>query len=187
MDNAQIGYAGFWRRAGALMIDNVFFALLLLFLVSVVHVPHRMLELVYQPICLVYFALLESSARQATFGKSFMKIYVATEEGRRLPPWHAIWRYLVWVLPLVPAVAVDASPAYIGVMEAVHGFHVAGDHAGLAKYMAQPGVHEMMMTYVAAGAGGILVWALWCIPSMIFSKKRSGVHDLVTGTRVFRR
>lgn len=187
MENNQHAYAGFGRRAAALLIDNVFFAALLLVLLDVAHVPHRMLELVYQPICLLYFVLLESGPRQASVGKALMKIYVATAEGRRLSPVLAFRRYFTWILPLIPAIAVDASPAYITVVDAVHGFHLKHDQAGLVTYMQEPGVCEAMTMYVAAGVGGVFVWALMCIPSMIFGKNKAGVHDLVTGTRVFRR
>ncbi|HTK85348.1 MAG TPA: RDD family protein [Patescibacteria group bacterium] len=187
MDNGQLIQAGFWRRAGALLIDAIILGLGLFVLVMVLHVPHRLLPLIFHPACLCYFVLLESAtARRATIGKRCMKIFTAMEDGKHMSPGLALWRYVTWILPLVPAIAIDSTPAYVAMLDTIHGFNAAHDHATLVKYMHEPGITEMMMTYVAAGAGGMAVWMLWCIPSMVFGKQKAGMHDLATGTRVFR-
>ncbi len=187
-NNTQIRYAGFWRRAGALLIDAAILGVFVMTLVMVVHLPHRLVPMIFQPAFLLYFVLLEGApGRQATIGKWCMKICVATTDGKCMDPGLALWRYMTWILPLVPAIAIGLSPAYAAMLDAVHGYTLAHDRDALVKYMEQPGITSMMIAYVAASAGGVAVWALWCIPSMIFGRQKAGVHDLATGTRVFRR
>src|SRR5688572_7959712 len=105
--NAQ--YAGFWRRFGALLIDILILSIPTYFLATLlgdntndyVNRTGDEVEVQYFTIYNVvsflvnwlYFALLESSARQATFGKQALGLYVTDTEGRRITFVRATLRY----------------------------------------------------------------------------------------------
>ena len=98
------GYAGFWRRVGAFLIDYLVFAVVLwavatLALMVLAVTPglggavdpdyyNLGVDLLAQLIVLVvawlYSALQESSSRQATIGKRALGMIVTTETGERL-------------------------------------------------------------------------------------------------------
>lgn len=91
-----MGYAGFWKRFVALLIDGVILAIigalanLLLadWLASTIGVLLGWL----------YFAYMESSTSQATFGKQAMGIYVTDINGQRISFLRASGRYFAKIL-----------------------------------------------------------------------------------------
>lgn len=104
MDAVQ--YAGFWRRLAAYIID-IAVVLLIGFALSIV-VPILLAPLVGLPSDLwiivslvlfwlivpwLYWALMESSSRQATLGKSYLDIMVTDANGHRLTFAKATARY----------------------------------------------------------------------------------------------
>lgn len=125
---APLPYAGFWIRFAAHLIDNLilgiplgiaFVVLIFMFARSggMMHVnppvdpseaaarfapmflailfPALFLSLI---VTWLYYAGLESSARQATFGKSVMSLRVTNAEGRRLSFGHATGRYFAKII-----------------------------------------------------------------------------------------
>lgn len=86
-----MGYAGFWKRFLALLIDGVILAiigglanwLLADWLASTISVFLGWL----------YYAYMESSTSQATFGKQAMGIYVTDINGQRISFLRATGRY----------------------------------------------------------------------------------------------
>lgn len=102
-------YAGFWRRFGALLIDFLILMVPTYFLATLFgddprdRVNHTTGEVevqyftVYNAVSFLinwlYFALLESSPRQATFGKQALGLYVTDTEGRRITFIKATLRY----------------------------------------------------------------------------------------------
>jgi uncharacterized RDD family membrane protein YckC len=108
-DEAPAGYAGFWLRCAATLIDAVAMAFPLLF---VTVISYNILEAVLEtkrydadlallawPIIsivfsLIYFSLLESSRRQATLGKLAVGLRVSDLEGHRLTLGRAAGRTL---------------------------------------------------------------------------------------------
>ena len=105
---AERRYAGFWIRAGALLIDSV-----------VVLVGFGAVALVVGAIAgrdvgigvwyllgivgqWLYFALMESSERQATLGKSALGLAVTDADGRRVGFGRATGRYFAKILSGLP-------------------------------------------------------------------------------------
>ena len=99
-------YAGFWLRLVAAAIDGGILLILvwilsLAFNVDIASPVHdgadflnfRLFELVSIFSAWIYFAVMESSAPQATVGKLFMGIYVTDTEGERLVFSRATLRY----------------------------------------------------------------------------------------------
>jgi formylglycine-generating enzyme required for sulfatase activity/uncharacterized RDD family membrane protein YckC len=108
----NINYAGFWRRAAALIIDIIIstigtylIVLCLLVVNYMVGFQHpdepdviaRLVNLWYGLIILFgvfYYPLMESSSKQATIGKLVLGIKVTDLEGRRISFWKALGRYV---------------------------------------------------------------------------------------------
>ena len=102
-------YAGFWRRFGALLIDILILSVPTYFLATLLgddpnnrgnqttgEVEVQYFTIYHGVTFLVnwlYFALLESSARQATFGKQAQGLYVTDTDGRRITFVKATLRY----------------------------------------------------------------------------------------------
>lgn len=109
-------YAGFWIRAAAFALDYMVIlgyligvALLSLLLNTLFDANQWLFAdriraqlfaflLVTLPVTL-YFAVTESSVRQATWGKQRMKLKVADHNGNRISFWRALGRTLLKFLP----------------------------------------------------------------------------------------
>src|SRR5690606_31987266 len=89
-------YAGFWKRAVALLIDFVILALIGA-LVNLL-LAEWLASLIGLFLGWAYYAGMESSARQATIGKSAMGIYVADMNGQRISFMRATGRYFAKIL-----------------------------------------------------------------------------------------
>jgi uncharacterized RDD family membrane protein YckC len=103
--NGTSMYAGFWRRVAAAILDGL--------VVGIVTVPislafsgDGMGSSTYSPeassistaISWLYYAFMESSARQATLGKMALGIVVTDLEGRRIGFGKATGRYFAKIL-----------------------------------------------------------------------------------------
>ena len=103
--NGTSDYAGFWRRVAALILDG--------FVVGIVTVPLTLAlggddpsSSTYSPaassvsaaITWLYYALMESSAKQATVGKMALGIIVTDLEGRRIGFGKATGRHFAKIL-----------------------------------------------------------------------------------------
>ncbi len=117
-------YAGFWRRLGAFLIDAMLLAVAMAavgWLGLPIYQRHESavgmadgsfsasFNVDYNPFGMVigvllwwlYFALLESSRRQATLGKLALAIRVTTLDGRRIGFWRATGRTIAKYLSAV--------------------------------------------------------------------------------------
>ena len=100
-------YAGFWRRAGALTIDVIIFgifqAILMIVVIGSVTVSEPSdeaagaaaigLNIVVIVAAWLYFALMESSSKQATVGKMMIGAVVTDLDGNRISFGRASGRY----------------------------------------------------------------------------------------------
>ena len=90
-----VSYAGFWKRLGAYIIDDLIISAATFALIFV------SMGLLY-PIVIVagwlYFALMESSEKQATLGKMALGIVVTDMEGKRISFGRATGRYFGKIL-----------------------------------------------------------------------------------------
>ncbi|MFO1400092.1 MAG: RDD family protein [Steroidobacteraceae bacterium] len=110
-------YAGFWRRTGAMIIDiAILYAVLFssAFLIGIIGDKSGtlggILSVLFLCAFFVYWAIFESSSRQATPGKMLMAIKVTNLHGERIGFWHALGRHFCRYL--------SALPLYIGFMAA---------------------------------------------------------------------
>jgi len=103
---AELEYAGFWRRLAAFVLDVA--AVLLIGFVFAIIIPILLAPLVGLPSDLqiviaialfwaivpwLYWAVMESSSRQATLGKSYLDIIVTDSNGQRISFVRASARY----------------------------------------------------------------------------------------------
>ncbi|MGC2695853.1 MAG: RDD family protein [Candidatus Angelobacter sp.] len=109
-------YAGFWMRVGAYLLD-----------VLILFVPLGILSLV--PIfgiianivgIWLYFALQESSERQATIGKRALNIYVTDLQGRRISFGQATGRYFS---KIISSLILGIGYFMVGFTEKKQGLH----------------------------------------------------------------
>lgn len=112
------GYAGFWRRFAAGMIDGILLSIVNKILYSITGVSSRMQEIILDDptdysglisvagptwamgfaVQLAYFAYLESSERQASFGKQAMGLVITDMNGKRIDMGKAVIRHLSKIL-----------------------------------------------------------------------------------------
>ena len=109
-------YAGFWQRIGAFVLDYVIIlfylvtvTLIFLLLNSLFNLNDRLFTdrvraqltsflLITLPVAL-YFAISESSNRQATWGKQRMKLIVTDENEERISFWRGLARTFLKFIP----------------------------------------------------------------------------------------
>ena len=100
-------YAGFWIRVGAYFIDAIILLIVNIILSYILFggynpmVPNYTLSGISLLINAGYFCVLESSARQATFGKMVVGIKVGDLNGDRISVGNAIGRYFAKILSAV--------------------------------------------------------------------------------------
>lgn len=93
-------YAGFWNRAVAILIDGVLLAIV--GLITNILLNENAAGFVGFLVGWFYFAGMESSARQATFGKSAMGLVVTGIDGNRISFLRATGRYFAkWISAVI--------------------------------------------------------------------------------------
>ena len=108
-------YAGFWRRAAALVIDRILLGsvnLVLCFfylLFSGADTASEEVRVIIPASAIfgfflrwLYFTLMESSALQATLGKAAIGLLVTDAEGGRISPARANGRYWAKIISAIP-------------------------------------------------------------------------------------
>jgi uncharacterized RDD family membrane protein YckC len=89
-------YAGFWKRAAALLIDSIIVGIIVG--LGNLILAEWLASLVGLVAGWLYWAGMESSASQATFGKQALKIYVTDINGQRISFMRATGRYFGKIL-----------------------------------------------------------------------------------------
>ncbi len=169
-------YAGFWRRAGAFALDyipifiyllvitllflllNTLFGIDQLLFANRVRAQFTAFLLVTLPVTL-YFALSESSLRQATWGKRRAGLKVTDSQGKHISLWRSLGRTALKFIPW------ELS------------------HTLIWEIYFPPQVNTAWLDY-----GFILVYVLigLNIASLILSKKHQTIYDLLAGTYVIK-
>ncbi len=83
-------YAGFWKRALAILIDDVILTVLIYILIYIRILPF--VSVFVSLVVLFYFVLMESSPLQATLGKLMLGIKVVDGAGKRISFLRALLR-----------------------------------------------------------------------------------------------
>ena len=190
VEQSSVMYAGATRRFVALVVDGLILGLVLAIFMLLLRgiTPNIMLQqTLSQLFAALYYILLESSGRMASLGKSVTKIYVAMDEGKRAPMTTIALRYLIFILPTLPMLFVNYSSDYQHVIQTTQQYLDAHDLQGLGTYLQAPEVQEISARFKKVSAfSGALEIALFWLP-IVFTKQKTGLHDYLTKTRVFKR
>ncbi|MCX6822487.1 MAG: RDD family protein [candidate division SR1 bacterium] len=100
------GYAGFWRRVWANLVDSSIFYLVsfIVLLPFAFRAPNQitLLQYILPVLFLLYVLLMESSSHQGTIGKILMGIKVSDSNGNRISFWRALGRNLAKIISAIP-------------------------------------------------------------------------------------
>jgi len=121
----QQGYAGFWRRVAAGLLDALLLGAVTSVTVLASNVVGSVLDILMG---WLYYALMQSSSTQATLGKMALGIRVTDMEGRRISFWVATGRYaskvLLTVLLVLPYVVSCLMIPFTARKQALHDMMV---------------------------------------------------------------
>ncbi len=92
-------YGGFWIRVLAYIIDGILVGIVVGILTLTTDDAAR--NTVSTIVSWLYFAFMESSARQATFGKSLLNMQVTDEQGQRISFLRATGRHFAKILSAI--------------------------------------------------------------------------------------
>lgn len=92
-------YAGFWRRFVAWLIDGILIGIVVGLLTT--QADQATSSSISTIIGWLYFAIMESSSRQATLGKSLMGIYVTGLDGQRISFLRATGRHFAKIISAI--------------------------------------------------------------------------------------
>lgn len=113
-----VAYAGFWNRAVAALIDGVLLAIVSI--VTNILLNENAAGFVGFLVGWFYYAGLESSARQATIGKSAMGLVVTGVDGNRISFLRATGRYFAKWLSAVILLIGFIMAAFTARKQALH-------------------------------------------------------------------
>lgn len=111
-------YAGFWNRFVAILIDSVLLAIV--GIVINLLIDENAAGLVSTLVGWGYFAGMESSARQATLGKSAMGLVVTDVDGNRISFLRATGRYFAKILSALILLIGYIMAAFTARKQALH-------------------------------------------------------------------
>ncbi len=103
----RLGYAGFWERVLAYLVDAFVLMIPIMILQSgLVNIPFGRGIIMDQIVNLgawwVYMAFMESSAHQATIGKKALKLKVVDTKGNRISFGRASFRFWGILIAMIP-------------------------------------------------------------------------------------
>lgn len=170
-------FGGFWRRAGAALIDMI-----VLWPVSWLFVHSQVLPLsqiagsvVVCALVFIYDIAFVTSGWQATPGKRLMKLYITTLDNHKISIGRALGRLFAKALPGSFILLVSISVA------------IAGYEQFEAVTKESPDLVKVTLLWLSIAMIVVtFIWALiWYIPAA-FTREHKAVHDMICKTRVRR-
>lgn len=123
-NSAGQDYGGFWARFLAYLVDSVIFFTLLFVLAAVGAFLGPLGILLIGAACLVgpilYWGVMQASARQATFGKSLLGMKVTDADGQRMSLVRSLARELAKYVSAIPLMLGFILAAFTGRKQALH-------------------------------------------------------------------
>ena len=186
-DQSSVMYAGATRRFFAFLLDGLILGLVTVIIVKLLIKDVMMQQMIARLMSALYFILIESSGRMASLGKSALKIYVAMDEGKKASVGTIALRYLILMLPGVPMLFAVYSSDYLNVLRTIQQYSDAKDVQGMLAYLQGPEAGAILehLRNMAAISGALGIGLVW-LP-IVFTKQKTGIHDHLTKTRVFKR
>ena len=148
-----IEYAGFWARVAAYFVDYAIVMILFLAIaigLSFIGDAATIIGMiVFNLIMFLYWPVMESSARQATFGKSLVGIKVTDLNGGRLSFVQSLLRNIAKILSAIPAGIGFLLPVFTKRKQALHDM--------LAKCLVVRTGPSHLLKAIAAAVGGLVL------------------------------
>jgi uncharacterized RDD family membrane protein YckC len=120
----DLSYGGFWARFAAVIIDNAILTIAAVGLIAVGSLVDEGLATVATAIyfigALLYWPIMESSARQATFGKQLLGLQVTDAAGARLSFVRALLRNIAKIISAIPLYIGFLLAAFTSRKQALH-------------------------------------------------------------------
>lgn len=152
----SVEYAGFWLRVAAYFLDYVIIAIIMMIILvigigssfagSAAGVISSIISIL---ISLLYYPYMESSARQATFGKSLAGIKVTDLDGNRLSFGRALLRTIAKILSVIPFCIGFLLAAFTPRKQALHDM--------LAKSLVVRTGPSHVLKVIVMAVGGIAI------------------------------
>ena len=98
IEEKQLNYAGFWIRTGAYLIDGILLWVVQVVMAIMLGQAAILASVISIFLTVGYFAIMESSANQATLGKMAVGIKVGDYNGGQLSFGNALGRYFAKIL-----------------------------------------------------------------------------------------
>jgi len=148
-----LGYGGFWARLAALIVDNAILTILGFALVIGASFAGEaaagIATAVYFLALLLYWPVMECSARQATFGKQLLGLQVTDAAGERLSFVRSLLRNLAKII--------SAIPLYIGFLLAAFTSRKQALHDIITNCLVVRAGPSHFLKAVVATVGGLIL------------------------------
>jgi hypothetical protein len=179
-------FAGLGVRTTALLIDTVVMVGAFIIIDMISGKNYFLSNLIYQPVCALYFILLTASSLQGTLGQKVLRIKIGDMTGLRISLSQSALRYLVWSLPMLPFIVYSSLPSYGKIMDKFSTFDANTDdpHAYFAYYGTPEAQSFLFYNSVLFGFGSI-AGLIWCI-MLARHIEKAGPHDRICKQRAFR-
>lgn len=184
MPNDTAIYAGGLRRFVAVIIDSIIFGAFFFILKTIVS-DYLLQNIIYLIVCTIYYVVLESSKFQASIGMMLMKIFVGTPECQQISLLRAGIRYFFWMSPGIPFIVFMVSPEFIAFNEKLEQTRQYPDAHHALMHSATT-MYTMLILNVLM-FGFVLFEVLAFGLPILFTKQKTGLHDILSRTRVYKR
>jgi uncharacterized RDD family membrane protein YckC len=187
--NASPVYASCLRRTGAMIVDCIIeVGVCVVILIKVLGLSGQSYNVVGQIIGIVYFVGFESSSWRGTPGKRLLGIYLADKDGNRISPLRSFARLLVLYVPGLPMIWLMFSgklTAFDAAVQKTKQLSPSEQQAAMMSLFHENSALLGQLLIIWAGACVISLLLYW-LP-IIFTKQKTGLHDIVTNVRVLRK
>lgn len=152
-----VEYAGFWARFAALLVDTAILTIIFLAIgiTSAAAGAAAMMigQVVVFAVYLLYWPMMESSSRQATFGKSLVGIQVTDLDGARVSFLRAFLRNIAKIISSIPLSIGFVLAAFTARKQALHDI--------ITKCLVVRAGPSHFVKAIAAAVGGLVI-AIGC-------------------------
>ncbi|MCB1784172.1 MAG: RDD family protein [Alphaproteobacteria bacterium] len=173
-------YKGFWGRLGAYTIDAIIITVTLNVVFFVTPPSILIQQLLYILGTIGYFAGFPFTKLKATPGQMLLKCFTAKKDGSDMAPIDAIKRVILLMVPYMPALYMNIK--FSSLLDSIHT--VSPENVN--ELVSSPEFNEMTEMSSTIGIITFIAMIIWYLP-MAFTKEKTGLHDLFSQTRVFRR
>jgi uncharacterized RDD family membrane protein YckC len=157
MGGGALAYGGFWARFAALIIDNAILTIVAMVLIIAASLVDESLaalaSFAYFIGALLYWPLMEASARQATLGKQLLGLQVTDGAGERLSFVRSLLRNIAKIISAIPLYIGFLLAAFTSRKQALHDIitNCMVVRSGPSNFLKAAGATVVAIIITAAG------------------------------------